>query len=153
MISIQSLSFSLDSVCPMITRPPYLAYSTRGSAAPVRRDPSLTELWGGLPSGPCFRRQLPRSSRSRVQGVPKVLWGVGAWRSGNYTAQRQVKHWFVYCKYKWIFIFSFLAWINICKCIAWSVKQKNQYKGNQEKYESFHGYNYIKQRLFWPKFP
>ena len=52
---------------------------------------------------------LPRSSRSRVQGVPKVLWGVRAWRSGNYTAQRQVKHWFVYCKYKWIFIFSFLA--------------------------------------------
>ena len=56
-----------------------------------------------------FTHFLPRSSRSRVQGVPKVLWGVGAWRSGNYTAQRQVKHWFVYCKYKWIFIFSFLA--------------------------------------------
>ena len=35
---------------------------------------------------------VPRSSRSRVQGVPKVLGGIGAWRSGNYTAQRQVKH-------------------------------------------------------------
>ena len=52
---------------------------------------------------------LPRSSRNSVQGVLKVLWGVGVWRSGNYTAQRQVKHWLVYCKYKWIFIFSFLA--------------------------------------------